>query len=173
MNLSDLFLGSAGGGVLGILGGIATGVLSYFQKKQDHAFRLDELRLTSSLRQGELAGELAKAREQGASEAFTESVRADGRLTGEWRWVTSLRAFTRPGLTWYFTLLQTAIILLHLFGLFDLRTIEDPIIQSGVMTVFGTTGMMIAWWFGQRQMDKSAVSWGNKDTGASLKPKAS
>ncbi len=170
MNLTDILLGSASGGALGILGGIANGILHFFQKKQDNAFQLEHLKLSSSLRMGELAGELASKREQGAADAFTASINADGRLRGEHKWVTSLRAFTRPGLTWYFVLMATAIMALYLLGVVALDSITDPILQYGVVTVFNTMVMMISWWFGQRQMDKAAISWGNRDTNAHLAP---
>jgi len=32
-----------------------------------------------------------------------------------------------------------------------------------------TTGMMIAWWFGSRQIEKQARTWGNSAASASVK----
>lgn len=171
MDITSLLVSGASGGLLGLLGSVSSGIMGFFQKKQDYAFELERLKLTSSLRQGELAGELAKAREQGAADAFTASINAEGRLKGEWKWVTSLRAFTRPGLTWHFTYAELAIVFMHLFGIFDVMAVTDPIIQFGIMTVFTSASMMQAWWFGQRSMDKAAIFWGNKDTGATVSSK--
>jgi hypothetical protein len=171
MNLTDILIGSASGGALGIIGGVASGLLNFFQKRQDNKFELEKLSLRSNLQQGELAGELAKAREQGAADAFTASIKADTALRGEHKWVTSFRAFTRPGLTWYFVLLMTGILAGYIAGVIALDTIDDPILQYGVVTVFNTTVMMISWWFGQRQIEKSGISWGNKSTGAALQSK--
>lgn len=175
MNLSDIILGASGGGALGLLGGVATGVLNFFQKKQDNAFALqmkredrETAKLLGDLKQAEIAGDLAKVREQGAGDAFTESQRAGNRDSTSYKFVNALRDGTRPALTWYFTLLTTYIVVASSMGWLVVENLTDPLLQYAVVMVINTTSMMIAWWFGQRQIDKVTLSWGNKSAGAKV-----
>lgn len=163
----------ASGGVLGLIGSLATGFLTLAQKKQEHAFRIEEMkeeretmRLQVELKQVETAGNIAVEREKGAAEAFTASVSAEGRIKGEWKWVTSLRAFTRPGLTWYFTGLATLIV-----TYVKLTENSTELQQYAALMVVNMDAMMISWWFGQRQIDKMSIEWGNKAAGAKVSGK--
>lgn len=66
---------------------------------------------------------------------------------------------TRPGLTWLATLATIG------FGLLP------PSSETGIvlaMTCSNYAGMMISWWFGQRAIEKSTVSWGNRVSGAKV-----
>jgi len=40
---------------------------------------------------------------------------------------------------------------------------------TGVTMITDTTGMMIAWWFGGRQIVKKTRTWGNSAASASVK----
>ena len=167
MDLTSL-LGPAAGGIIGLVGGIATGVLNFFQKKQDHAFRIEELKLNASLEQVKTAGEITLARERGAGEAFTASQNADASITGTSTWVANLRGFTRPGLTWFFTFALFALIVITLLAPEWLKD-APPLLAYSINMVTDTCGMCVAWWFGSRAVEKQARTWGNIDASASVK----
>jgi hypothetical protein len=158
VNWADILGNVASGGVLGLLGTVTTFVMGYFQRRQEHAQTLERERLVMErLRvQGEVdaartAGEVAVARESGAAAAFTESVRAERSLRADSRWVCDLRASVRPALTFVLILL-TAIIWF---------STDDVELRQYVATnVVVTAVAAVTWWFGQRQLDRSQVSWG-------------
>lgn len=149
-SIADILGNAASGGLLGVIGTIGGEVIGFFKRKQEHSQWLDKAKLQGELDAAKTAGELAVSREKGASEAFAASQVAEGNLKGEHRWVTSFRAFTRPGLTW------TSLLASIIFGFFP------PSSQMGMEVVAMLnvyTGMMIAWWFGQRAMDRAVTSW--------------
>jgi len=152
----------ASGGVLGLLGTAFGEVAGYFRRKQEHSQFIERTRLEGELHAAKTSGDIAVARERGAAEAFTESQRAESALRGEHRWVTSFRAFTRPGLTWM------ALLFTFFFG------ICPPTTEPGItlaMTVGTYSGMMIAWWFGQRAVDKTSMRFGNSTASAAIHTK--
>lgn len=152
----------ASGGVLGLIGTAFGEVAGFFRRKQEHSQFIERTRLEGELNAAKTSGEIAVARERGASEAFTESQRAESALRGEHRCVTSFRAFTRPCLTWM------ALLITFYFGVFP------PITEPGItlaMTVGTYTGMMIAWWFGQRAIDKSTIRFGNNTANGTITSK--
>lgn len=153
MDWTSILGNVASGGLLGLLGTAFGEVAGFYRRKQEHTQFIEKTRLEGELNAARTSGEIAVARERGAAEAFTESQRAESALRGEHRWVTSFRAFTRPGLTWF------ALLITFYFGIFP------PVTEPGItlaMTVGTYTGMMIAWWFGQRAIDKSGITFGNK-----------
>jgi len=156
----------ASGGVLGLLGTVVSESIGFFRRKQEFTQRLalaqderETLKLKADVTAAEMAGLLAKAREEGASNAFIASQRAEAAIKGEAKWVSTLRGFTRPGITWYGLVLTTA---------FVIFPPSSTIGQELAVTVNIYTGMMISWWFGQRAIDKGAISWGNRTAGASV-----
>jgi len=162
MNWTDILGNVASGGLLGLLGSAFGEVVGFYKRKQEHAQFIERTRLEGELNAAKTSGEIAVARERGAAEAFTESQRAETALRGEHRWVTSFRAFTRPGLTW------TALFITFYFGVFP------PTNEPGItlaMTVGTYTGMMIAWWFGQRAIDKSTIRFGNNIANGTISSK--
>ncbi len=166
-SLAELIGNVSTGGILGIVGGIGTGLLNYFKQKQEHAFKIEEMKLGASLEQVKTAGNIALAREQGAAIAFAGSQAADAAITGTSTWVANLRGFTRPGLTWLFVFALFAIIAVSIF-MPDWLAEAPPLLSFGVEMVVDTTGMMIAWWFGSRQIERQSRTWGNKDASASV-----
>lgn len=152
MNWTELLGNVASGGLLGLLGSTVGEVTAYFRRKQEHAQKIESLKLEGELRAAQTAGDLAIAREKGAADAFTASQQAERDLKGEHRWVTSFRAFTRPGLTW------TALLAAIIYGFFPP---ESEVGIAIVRTLNVYAGMMVAWWFGQRQMDRTTTSWGS------------
>lgn len=137
----------ASGGVLGLLGPLLTGGLSLFKGHLEHKRGMELLKLQSEAKTAEAASAIAVAREAGAAAAFTASITAEGAINGEHRWVKDLRGMTRPGLTWAGLLASIAC------GSFGVQ-------NELTMAVNAYTGMMIAWWFGQRAIDKVAIYWG-------------
>jgi len=165
--LADILGNASSGGIVGLIGGITGGVLNYFQSKADRAFKLEEMKLTATLNAAKTAGDIALAREAGAASAFTTSQKAD-LATQSSGWVSNLRGFTRPGLTWFFTIALFTIISVSVFAptwLLD----APPLLEFGVTMITDTTGMMIAWWFGSRQIERQTRSWGNSAASASVK----
>jgi hypothetical protein len=153
------------GGVLGLAGSIVSEVVGYFRRKQEHSQWLERTKLLAEKEAAKTAGDLAVAREKGAADAFTESFRAESALKGEHRWVTSFRAFTRPGLTWLGMIASVV---------FCAYVPESYAGQQAVAMLHQMTGMMVSWWFGQRALDRMQTSWGagtiNGRIGSTLSP---
>ena len=162
MDWTSILGNVASGGLLGLLGTAFGEVAGFFRRKQEHSQFIERTRLEGELNAAKTSGEIAVARERGAADAFTASQRAEFALRGEHRWVTSFRAFTRPGLTW------TALFITFYFGIFP------PSAEPGItlsMAVSTYSGMMIAWWFGQRAIDKTSMRFGNSAASASVQTK--
>lgn len=182
MSLLDIAASPIASAALGGIGALANGILGFFQKKEDNKFALlkmdkerDLAQLLANIEETRQAGMLAALREKGAGEAFTASVEADGKLRGEHRWATTLRAITRPGLTWLYQFIFLAFAGLALAAWFNQWTAEAdivPVVQYLAIAAINSATMTLSWWFGQRQMDKLATSWGNKVSGASVGPAA-
>jgi len=167
MNLADLIGNVSTGGALGIVGSLGSGILNYFQTKQEHGFKIEEMKLGASLEQVKTAGELAVARESNAGQAFTASQNADASIAGASSWVSNLRGATRPLLTWVFTFASFAIVAATVF-IPDWLVEAPPLLTVGIGMVLDMTGMMISWWFGSRQIEKHMTRWGNNDASASV-----
>lgn len=172
---NPLFSGLTGG-----LMSVATGVLQFFQKKQDNAHALalkdkerDLLQLTANIDQARLAGALAHAREVGAAEAFTASINAEQSVRGEHKLISSLRASVRPVLVYTYQLaffVTLAAALLAWFKQWAPEADLVPLVQYMVVAIINTATMTVSWYFGQRAQDRVAIAWGNKTAGASLGP---
>lgn len=160
-----------------VTGGIfplITSVVGIFKARDEHKFRieearldLDKLKLQGEMDQAKLAGVLAAERERGAGNAFTASVDAEGKIKGEHKWVTSFRALTRPCLTWFYQIYMVVVAALLLLG-YALDKVENPLLQYLIISAVNTATMTVSWWFGQRQIDKMSVEWGNKSANAKL-----
>ena len=60
-SLANLIGNISTGGILGLVGSIGSGVLNYFQTKQAHGFKIEEMKLGASLEQVKTAGQLAES----------------------------------------------------------------------------------------------------------------
>ncbi len=158
MTFTDILGNVASGGLLGLLGTGVNFALGYFQRKQEHSQRLEWAKIEGELNAAKTAGDVAVARESGAAQAFTASVESEGKLPASFRWVDAVRALTRPGLT-----LLLIVLTWVLYYSSDADT-QAYIAQNIVITAVAS----VTWWFGQRQLDRSTTSWGNKTAGASV-----
>jgi hypothetical protein len=158
IDITSLIGNVATGGLLGLLGNALSFGMNYFKAKQEHGFRMAEMQRQADIQNAKTAGDIAVAREKGAADAFTASIQSDGRVKGASTWVVNLRESTRPVLT------HGGLLASIIFGLFSIENALS-------VTVNCYTGMMIAWWFGQRAMDRSQLSWGNSTTNATISSK--
>jgi len=163
MNTLDILTSAASGGALGLLGNIANGVLAFFNTRQEHRHLIARLqiehegiKLQANADAAKLAGELAATREKGAAAAFAGSIQAEQALRPSYPWVNAIRSLTRPGLTWFFV--GTAFLIIMLPSLMANATEMQ---QYAAMTIVNMAYMVTAWWFGQRQLDKTALRWGS------------
>jgi hypothetical protein len=160
MSWTDILGNVASGGLLGLLGTAVTFGLNYFKAKQEHAQRIEFARLEGELNAARTAGEVAVARERGAADAFTQSLRAEANMGKSYPWVSAVRELTRPCLTFF--LMIMAFVFFFYKG--ELNATQAYIAQNIVVTAVAA----VTWWFGQRQLDRSTVSWGNRTAGASV-----
>jgi len=167
MDWTNILGNVASGGVLGLLGNAVTFGLSYFKNKQEHQQAMDKaesdrktLQLQGELAAAQTAGDMALARERGSADAFTASQGAEAALTGDtYKWVNAVRALNRPALTWLCIFL-TALVYFH--------TTEPDVLSYIATNVVVMTVAVVTWWFGQRQLDRSSVSFGNRTASGSV-----
>jgi hypothetical protein len=180
MSMLDLAANPIFSSAFGIVGSLANGVLSYFQRKQDHAFaieegklKLEQMTLQGNIDQAKLAGILASDRERNAGEAFTASQVSQATAHRGARWSATLSESTRPLLTWFYQVFLLVIAACIMAG-WAVESVENPILQFIIISGVNTASMTVSWWFGQRQLDKVAVQWGNRQVnarvGAPVKP---
>jgi hypothetical protein len=149
VNVFEAAINAGSGGLLGLLGSVGNGVISLFQAKNQ--FRHDEAMADANLKlvqlQGDIASKVAENQfktmlEQQAGEAFTASQTGANNPTVPWidgaikLWRPVLTSFL-IGLTCYFYTEATP----------ELR---DFITRA----VVSLTGMAVAWWWGNRQLEK-------------------
>ena len=169
MNWTEILGNVASGGLLGLLGTGVNFALGFFQRRQEHAQRIEwareereTLALQGQLAAAQTAGDLAVARERGAADAFTASLQAEARIGRSYRWVDAVRALTRPGLTLLLVLLAAV-----------LRYSADEATRAYIdQNIIVTAVAAVTWWFGQRQLDRQTTTFGNQTAGASVSGKA-
>lgn len=159
MSFFDLLGNAATGGVLGLLGNALSFGMNYLKARQDHANQIELIKLQSEAKTAEAASAIAVAREQGAAAAFTASINAEAGLSGESRWVRNWRGINRPLLT------NAGLLASIVFGAFGIE-------NDMTVAVNAYTGMMVSWWFGQRAIDRSSISWGTKSISGSVASKS-
>lgn len=162
MDWTNILGNVASGGLLGMLGNAVSFGLNYLKDKQAHGFKIEEMKLQAQVDAARTAGEVAVAREKGAADAFTASQVAESSLRGEAQWVTNGRACVRPLLT----------LLLILLTAVQWFATDDAELRSYISTNIVVVAVAaVTWWFGQRQLDRSSVSWGNSTAGARVSGK--
>ncbi len=134
-----------GGGVLGFLNTFATGLLGIFKSREEHRQRMELGRLELDRQKliGEQAREAAAAKQESDRErTFRDSINSLGRQN-TYKWVGAVIELMRPWMT--AAMLATTCYL-------AIRGIVAP--EDCVQAVLGYTGLMIGWWFGDRQAAK-------------------
>ena len=135
-----------GGPLVGILGSLGTGWFKMLEKKGDRDHELALLRLQGEQRSQDQENELLIATADAAAKAVSASFRHDMGLTKkESRWVTNVKALTRPGLTWALVLLVAAMFFKNV-EVADLTPIREQI----VVAVLFLTEVAVTWWFATR-----------------------
>lgn len=151
------------GGLFGLLGTGFSFAMGYFQKKQEHRQRLEwaieereTLKIKGQLAAAQTAGEIVVAREKGAADAFVESQKAERSIARSYPWVDAIRGVTRPFLTFFLILVAVV-----------MRYSADPATRAYIdQNIVVTAVASVTWWFGQRQLDKSTVAFGNSTSNA-------
>ena len=177
MSLLDVAANPLFSSAFGIGGSLANGVLGYFNRKQEHAFaiaegklRLEQTTLQGNIDQAKLAGMLVAERERNAGEAFTASQVSQANAHRGSKWSATLSESTRPLLTWFYQIFLLFVAVSIMMG-WAVEAVQDPIMQFLIISGINTATMTVSWWFGQRQLEKVAVQWGNRKVGAAIATK--
>ena len=169
--LIDLGSSILTGGATGLLGTAISGVIDFFQARQNHAQEMDLRRLDIDLAKAEAEGaervaaiEAEGVRDQAEWGAMAASYREAGA-----RWsrpgegvlmqlVDFTRGMTRPVLTFGLVALVGAIY----FLLGSLEFVAFDVRPRIVETVLYLATASVLWWFGQRQIEKRRAGKGGR-----------
>lgn len=155
--------GAAGGGLLGLFGGITGAVAKIIQKKQEmahqvkqwaHEVALQKLQIERDREEDE--HELRLANNAGSWGALTASMAAPAQHAPSYKWVAAVRSLFRPVLT--LTLLAMAAWMFYL-------VVTEPAIRAAfpddlfrdlvryiVFSVVFTAATAAVWWFADRAL---------------------
>ncbi len=135
-----------GGPALGLLGSLGTGVLQFMGKKGDRVHEIALLTLQGEQRSADQENELLIAQADAAAKSVSSSMRHDMALAKrESRWVTNIKALTRPLLTWALVMIVAAMFFKNV-QVADLTPIREQI----VVAVLFLMEVAVTWWFGDR-----------------------
>lgn len=146
------------GGVVGVVGSLASNVLGYFKARQDaqidlakmrleHSQQLEQIEAEAKWRHQDLVISAEAGVEQAAYAAMAASYAADAGYAGDNRWLLLaevVRRLTRPVLTFAFVGLTAAV---YATAAADL---QDLVGRS----VVAITATAVAWWFADRAIAK-------------------
>lgn len=164
----SLLIDMANGGLIGVIGSLATNTLGIFKAKQEHQQTIDikkieikaeDIRAQRDIEAMRLEAEteglrLANDREINLSEDDLEAYRAsikanqETTYTGENRWLIFAefwRKITRPSVTHYLILNVTV-----MYYVTDDLALKRLILEM----VLAATGMVLGWWFSDRTFGK-------------------
>lgn len=152
-----------GSGILGsIIGGIfrlAPEVLKYFDKKNERAHELAMFTLQTDLekmrgefRMEEKYVDHSTAALDAIQAAFVQQGEADARA---WKWVASISALVRPGVTYWFMALYSAAKLGVLYVAYKTnQEVAETLATVWTETDFGLFSMILTFWFVGRSIEK-------------------
>lgn len=165
----DIFSGLAsilGGGLTGLLGSVATGVLEYKTRKLDIELQKEKYANEIALKKVDaemMTKEWAAKVEVEDSKAFNTSLTSEpavyheGKLTKEQNWLMVvldfLRGVIRPGLTLYLCAITTVIYVKAarlLNGEVILPGMAYDLVTQIINTILYLTTTCVLWWFGTR-----------------------
>lgn len=164
-----IFGSNVGGSLIGWIGGWLGkkedrkfAELQLKDKHDERAYELAHAKLQLEIMDKELAGteRIAVIQQEGVEteghyRAIAESFKHDSGLKGA-PWIESLRAATRPVLTFWFAVvasLQAAFILYIGFMTYKVQLSPGEtfeLVKYSLMWVFFQSGVCIGWWFAQR-----------------------
>lgn len=155
MDFAGLLGDAASGGLLGLGGSLATGVLGYFRekeaakaaleaKKADNSHEVEMARINGAAAEAQRVGEFAIEQMKQQYAAFMASIADQTAATARVSpWAADVLALFRPGLT---TMLVGGTICAIGFK-WNGAEITGDLVQL--------TAVAVAWWFGDRAKDKS------------------
>lgn len=137
------------GGLLGLLGNIATKTLTFFEAKQELVLKqaewqheIDLLKLQMQEKTQETEQEIAITSAQGAWTGLTASINAEGALPPSYAWVNAVRALVRPALTLGLGGFLACAFFALAPGDATRAYVADSLVFAAVTS--------IVWWFGDR-----------------------
>lgn len=168
-SIANLFTGGLTGGILGVIGSIATSWMKAKEKKadQDHELAMRDKDMQLMQAEAESAVKLEQARqatvrEQGDADAFTATqvdARMDipqGMANKTWPWMANLFVFGEfikgQVRVWLTAMTVGTVVWLALDNM--PKDFNLDIGKEMAKSISGMASMAFAWWFGQRQMTK-------------------
>jgi hypothetical protein len=143
--LGTVTSGVAGGGLLGWIGAIGTRLIEMKARREDHKMKLDEMAAARGIESDKAKAILEQIKEQGAADAFTSSIQAEGALPSGYAWVSATMKLWRPGLT------LTMIAVAHVGALvIGFSTDDWEPAKAVILADSASAGWMIGYWFGRR-----------------------
>lgn len=130
-SILDLLGAAASGGLLGVLGSLATTWFRLKEKREDNAH---------ALALAEVAGRNAEAAASWSAFSASQTASASDMTEKVSPWAANWRAITRPALT---LLLVISSVILTAFAPPDTK-------HEAIIAVHSLTGTAVAWWFGSR-----------------------
>lgn len=150
-------------GVLGsLLGGLfrlAPEVLKYFDKANERKHELAMFTLQTDLekmrgefRMEEKYVDHSTAALDAIQEAFKQQAAADDKA---WKWVASLSALVRPGVTYWFMLLYSTVKILTVWLAYQANEVMGEVLaKAWTEQDFGLLSMILTFWFVGRAIEK-------------------
>ena len=145
MNVLDLIANAAGGGIVGSLLHLATGLFETWRKKKDAEVEILLMNAKVAAAEKEAAwNAFARSQEGAGEDALTIPAGAHPIVVNLFLLVDAFRRATRPGLTW-----ALLAVLVYVFAVSDAaaRTAMLGEITFGAFTA-------LFWWFGSRYAKK-------------------
>ncbi len=146
-DIIGLAASAAGGGVFGLIGTVIGRIAGVVERRQDNAQEQARWRHEAALmelqmkaRASELAGQQSLAQTSGAWAGLAASMAAEAAIGESYRWVSAVRALTRPLLTLLLWLITS---LVYFSAAADARA---SIVETATFAATAAT----LWWFGDR-----------------------
>ena len=155
----DLFSGGILGSLLGGLFRLAPEILKFFDRKDERLHELKMFTLQTDLekirgefRIEERYVEHGSAQLEAISEAFKQQGEADKKA---WKWVASLSALVRPGVTYVLFGMYVAYkIIMITYALDSGAPWKDALVSLWTAEDFGMLNMILTFWFVGRTIEK-------------------
>lgn len=149
MDFSTLLAGPLGG-ILGLGGAILQKLVAMKEAKQNHEFKMEELKLASQidLQKADIA--FRQTVEEKNAESFTEAIKAQSAMKPAGI-VLSILSLFRPGLTVALWISSTAMALYY-------RSSMPELMNFIITSTFGMFSIAVGYWFGVRTEEKFRIN---------------